>query len=69
MSEDKPMYDTGQPQVTNWDATAELLATWREQLPRVTTLLAYLEATRLFDALNAELERFQATEAYKRLAR
>lgn len=63
------MYDLGQPQVTNWDATAELLATWREQLPRVTTLLAYLEATRLFEALNAELERFQKTKAYERMTR
>ena len=37
--------------VTCYDATAELLATWREKLPAVTTVLAYAEAVKLADAL------------------
>ena len=37
--------------VTCYDVTAELLATWREKLPRVLTVLAYTEAVKLADAL------------------
>jgi len=46
------------------DETAELLATWREKLPPVTTVLAYAEAVKLADALMAEIERFEKSAEF-----
>lgn len=63
------MYDTGQPQVTNWDEVANTLAEWREQLPAITTFLSYAEATQLVQALEREMERFEKSRAYERIAR
>ena len=50
--------------VTNYDVTAELLATWREKMPTVTTVLAYAEAVKLADALMAEIERFEKSAEF-----
>jgi len=49
MTEQKAPYDV--PQVTGSDEAAETLATWREKLPAVATVLAYAEAVKLADAL------------------
>ena len=69
MTEDRTVYDTsaGPAQVTNWDATAELLATWREKLPRITAAQAYAEAVKLVDALKARVEGFEKSAAFKRI--
>jgi len=50
--------------VTCYDATAELLATWREKMPAVTTVLACAEAVKLADALMAEIERFEKSAEF-----
>jgi hypothetical protein len=62
------MYDTGQAQVTNWDEAAALLATWREQLPSITTPLAYAEAFSLKAALEEAMRKFEQVKAYERIA-
>jgi hypothetical protein len=54
-------------QVTNYDTTAELLATWREKLPPVLTVPAYAEAVRLADAIVAAMERFEKSPEFKRI--
>ena len=56
-------------QVTNYDATANTLATWREKLPRVLTVEQYMEAVKLCDALLDEIERFEKSAAFKRITR
>ena len=50
--------------VTCYDATAELLATWREKLPAVTTVLAYAEAVKLYDALLWLIEGFEKSPEF-----
>jgi hypothetical protein len=61
------MDDTAQ--VTNYDATANILAAWRKKLPRVLTVEQYMEAVKLCDALLDEIERFEKSAAFKRITR
>ena len=61
------MDDTAQ--VTNYDATANILAAWREKLPRVLTVQAHREMVRLIDAARRELERFEESAAFVKITR